>query len=89
MLDSKGKLRSDWESVSTVEKIFYDEFDAEQKALDMSNGDVLSQQFLLESWKRAADYATNKGSRTHYELEKYAINKFNLNKINTKKYINN
>ena len=81
MLDKNGKLKSDWESVSTVEKIFYDEFDAEQKALDMCLGDTMKQQILLNEWSNKADYATNKGSRAHYELEKYAISKFNLSKI--------
>lgn len=81
MLNSNGELKSDWESVSTVEKIFYDEFDAEQKALDMCFGDRIKQQILLNEWASKGDYATNKGSRVHYELEKYAITKFNMNKV--------
>lgn len=80
MLDSNGKLRSDWESVSAVEKIFYNKFDSEQKSLEMSNGNLSKQQYLLESWRRSGEYATNKGSRAHYELEKYAVKKFGLNK---------
>lgn len=80
MLDLNGNLRSDWESVSTVEKIFYDEFDDKQKALDMCWGDQNGQKILLEKWKKGSEYATNKGSRAHYELEKYAVQKFKLNK---------
>ena len=29
----------------------------------------------IENWKNLGLYATNKGSRVHYELEKYALKK--------------
>jgi hypothetical protein len=80
MLDINGKLRTDWLSVSSVEKAFYDEFDSEQKALEMSRGDTEKQKMLLESWKKSGLYATNKGSRVHFELERYALNQFKINK---------
>ena len=80
MLDSKGILRSDFKSVSTIEKMFYEEFDSEGKALSMCNGDVEKQKKLLAEWAFAGSYATNKGSRVHYELEKYIISKNNIKK---------
>ena len=41
----------------------------------MSNGNLYDQQILLEQWKSTADYATNMGSRVHYELEKELISR--------------
>lgn len=80
MLDKNGILRNDFPSVSSVIDEFYTGFDAEEKSLQMSKGDVEAQKILLESWEKAGEYATNKGSRAHYELEKYALKKFGINK---------
>jgi hypothetical protein len=46
----------------------------------MSLGNVENQKILLEKWRAAGDYATNKGSRVHFELEKYILKKNNINK---------
>lgn len=65
--------RTDYPSVSKVIKKFYDEFPAEEIALNMSKGDVLKQQKLLFEWSLAGEYSTNMGSRVHFFLEKKAI----------------
>lgn len=80
MLDKNGKLRNNFPSVSSVIDEFYTPFDAHEKALQMSNGNVTEQQLLLENWANLGLYATNKGSRVHYELEKYALRKAKNNK---------
>lgn len=61
MLDEKGVLRNNYPSVSTVEKLFYIEFDEKQKALDMCCGDVEEQKKLLEQWVLSGKYASDKG----------------------------
>lgn len=73
MLDNNGILRNDYPSVSKVITYFHDEFDAKLKSYQMCNGDLKQQEQLLLEWKRKGDYATNMGSRVHYELEKYLI----------------
>lgn len=80
MLDLNGKLTSDFPSVSGIIKYFHTEFDAEGKSLQMCNGDVEKQKILLEEWKASGDYASSKGSRVHYELEKYILAKNNIDK---------
>jgi hypothetical protein len=65
--------RTDYPSVSKVIKKFYDEFPAEEVAFNMSKGDVIKQQKLMEEWRQAGEYSTNLGSRTHYFLEKILI----------------
>jgi hypothetical protein len=69
MKDTNGKIRSNFPSVSKVLKKFYIPFDADTKALQMSDGDEYEANILLEKWKKAGDYSTNLGSRVHYELE--------------------
>jgi hypothetical protein len=69
MKDTNGKIRSNFPSVSKVLKKFYTPFDADTKALQMSDGDEYEANILLEKWKKAGDYSTNLGSRVHYELE--------------------
>ena len=69
MKDINGKIRSNFPSVSKVLKKFYIPFDADTKALQMSDGDEYEANILLEKWKKAGDYSTNLGSRVHYELE--------------------
>jgi hypothetical protein len=76
MKDTDGVLKKNFPSVSKVIKKFYKYFDAEAKALQMSNGDVEGQQKLLSEWKGAGDYSTNMGSRVHYVLETDTIERF-------------
>lgn len=76
MKDLGGKIKNDFPSVSTVLKCFYEPFDAESVSLRKARGDYGEQQKLLEQWQAAADYATNMGSRVHYELEKELIRRF-------------
>lgn len=75
MRDSYGVLRKTFPSVSKVIKKFYKPFDAEGTALRMSNGDPEAAAQLQEQWKGLADYATNMGSRVHFELEIETINR--------------
>jgi hypothetical protein len=69
MRDSDGVLRKTFPSVSKVIKKFYKPFDAEGTSLRMCNGDPEAALELQEQWKGLADYATNMGSRVHFELE--------------------
>jgi hypothetical protein len=73
MRDTDGVLRKTFPSVSKVIKKFYKPFDAEGNSLRMSNGDPEAAAQLQEQWKGLADYATNMGSRVHFELEKETI----------------
>ena len=73
MLDSSIILRSDFLSVSSVIKLFHDEFDTNGKSLAMCRGNVDKQTELLFEWSEAGRIATNTGSRVHYLLEKYII----------------
>lgn len=75
MKDLQGNVRTDFPSVSTVLKSFYTPFDAEGKSLEMCNGNFIDAELLREQWKGTADYATNMGSRVHFELEKETINR--------------
>jgi hypothetical protein len=63
----------DYPSVSKVIKKFYEEFPAEEVALNMSKGDIIKQQKLLEDWRLAGEYSTNLGSRVHFFLEKKLV----------------
>jgi len=76
MKNLKGIIKSDWLSVSKVHERFYDPFDANAKSLSMCYGDEDAQKILLSEWTGKADYATNKGSRVHYELEKEEIKQY-------------
>lgn len=80
MLNKKGKLKCDFPSVSSIIDEFYEPFNAHEKSLQMCNGDYDKQKILLEQWSNAGLYATNKGSRVHYESEKYALLKSNIDK---------
>jgi hypothetical protein len=62
-------MRSDYPSVSTVIKQFYNEFPDLEKSLEMSDGDIVKQDELLKQWRATADYANSIGSRTHFLLE--------------------
>lgn len=74
---NSDELTSEYPSVSSVIKQFYIPFPAEEKSLQMSNGDLNKQKLLLEAWKQTAVYANNVGSRVHFELEKDLINRYN------------
>jgi hypothetical protein len=67
--DKNGTIRTDFPSVSTVIKQFYNDFPALDKSLDMCDGDIVKQDELLREWTGTADYANSKGSRVHYLLE--------------------
>lgn len=77
MKDVDGKHRNDFPSVSKVLKKFYIPFDSEGKALQMSEGDEVRAQVLLDKWKAAGDYSTNLGSRVHYMLESDLVQRYN------------
>src|ERR1035441_7387564 len=74
--DIKGKIRSDYPSVSGLIDHFYLPFDDKAKSLQMCNGDVDKQKILLAEWKAKGDFATNMGSRAHYELELEVIRRY-------------
>lgn len=73
MRDIDGILRKTFPSVSKLIKKFHKPFDAEGVALRMTNGDPQAAAELQEQWKQAGSYATNMGSRVHFELETEAI----------------
>lgn len=74
--NEKGKIISNYPSVSGIIDHFYLPFDAEAKSLQMCDGDIERQKELLLEWKGKGDYATNMGSRAHYELEIEAIKRY-------------
>lgn len=73
MRDTDGVLRKTFPSVSKLIKKFHKSFDAEGVSLRMSNGDPEAAKELQEQWKQAGSYATNMGSRVHFELETEAV----------------
>ena len=76
MKDQFGKVKSNYPSVSKVIKKFYEEFPAEDIAYKKAQGDRVEMQRLLDEWKAAGSYATNMGSRVHYNLEKEIIKRY-------------
>jgi len=76
MLDTDGKPRSNWPSVSKVMKLFYDEFPADEIAEKKAKGDPEEKARLLKEWADAGTYSTNMGSRVHYLLEKKSVEMF-------------
>ena len=48
MRNSKGELKSDWQSVSKVMKYFYEEFDSEGISLRKAKGNLEVQQQIYE-----------------------------------------
>lgn len=67
--------KSDWPSVSTVLKKFYEDFPTEEAAYNKAGGDPQRQQQLIEEWALAGSYATNMGSRVHFMLENETISR--------------
>lgn len=75
MRDIDGILRKTFPSVSKLIKKFHKSFDVEGTSLRMCNGDPEAAAELQEQWKQAGKYATNMGSRVHFELETEAVNR--------------
>jgi hypothetical protein len=75
MRDMEGILRKTFPSVSKLIKKFHKPFDTEGTALRMCNGDPEAAEQLQEQWRDLGKYATNMGSRVHFELELEAINR--------------
>jgi hypothetical protein len=73
MKNEYGQMLDTWPSVSTILKLFYDEFPADEIAERKSNGDPYEKERLLKEWSGAGEYASNMGSRVHYFLEKKLI----------------
>lgn len=76
MRDETGKVRANFPSVSKLVKIFHPYFDADKKALEMSNGDVNKAKKLLAEWKLSGEISTNLGSRSHFLLEQDLIARY-------------
>jgi hypothetical protein len=76
MKNLDGVVRSDFPSVSSVIKYFYDEFPTDEAAEKKSKGNPILKKKLLEEWSQAGSYSTNMGSRVHYLLEKKTIDLF-------------
>jgi hypothetical protein len=64
-----GVLTTGFPSVSTVIGQFYTPFPDHEKSYEMTQGDLLEQDELLNQWRATADYANSVGSRVHYLLE--------------------
>lgn len=69
MKDKDGNIRNDFPSVSKVLKLFYEEFPTQEAAYKKAKGDEEEMERLITEWVAAGEYATNMGSRVHYELE--------------------
>lgn len=83
-----GKIVDNLPSVSKIVERFFEPFDADAKSLEKSGGDIEKQQILLEKWKNLGSYATNMGSRAHYELEKDVIFRYgNYKTIREPEYV--
>ena len=74
--NDKGKIIDYYPSVSGLIEHFYLPFDDHGKSLQMCNGDVEKQKILLAEWRAKGDFATNMGSRAHYELEVEAVRRY-------------
>lgn len=73
MNDLNGRPKIDFPSVSSIIKYFHDEFDSETLSFRKAKGNKKVQNQLLLEWKLSGEYATNIGSRTHFNLEKHLI----------------
>lgn len=73
MKDKDGNIRNDFPSVSKVLKLFYEEFPTQEAAYKKAKGDEEEMERLITEWAAAGEYATNMGSRVHYELETETI----------------
>lgn len=65
-------------SVSSLIKMFHKPFDSHSTyTFVQCGGDIQIQKELLLSWENKGKLAANKGSRTHYYLEKYLLDTYN------------
>ena len=69
MKDINGVKRANFPSVSKILYKFHEPFDAQKKALEMSNGDIVKAKLLTEEWTKKGDDSKNLGSRAHFFLE--------------------
>jgi hypothetical protein len=76
MVDTDGKIKSNFPSVSKLIKKFYKPFDADGTALRMCNGDPIEAKKLQEQWRQAGNTSTNMGSRVHYILESELVERY-------------
>jgi hypothetical protein len=76
MVDTDGKIRSNFPSVSKLIKKFYKPFDADGTALRMCKGDPIEAKKLQEQWREAGNTSTNMGSRVHYILESELVERY-------------
>lgn len=81
MLDSNGKINSDFPSVSKIMKLFYEEFPTEEAAYNKAGGDPDEAERLINEWAEAGRKSTNLGSRCHFLLEEHTLKEFGINKI--------
>tara|TARA_B100000963_G_C22593729_1_gene656817 strand:- start:162 stop:1016 length:855 start_codon:yes stop_codon:yes gene_type:complete len=74
MKNLEGKVVSNFPSVSTVLKNFYEPFDAKStKSFQNCEGDPVKEKQLLKEWADSGTYASYMGSRVHFILEKYLV----------------
>lgn len=73
MKDLNGVVRNDYPSVSSIYKLFYEEFDSDAVSLAMAKGDKDAQQELLKKWRLSGKKSQSLGSRTHYFLEEHLV----------------
>jgi hypothetical protein len=72
-----GQITSDMPSVSTVLHCFYTPFNAQgTRAFKNCEGDKEKERLLLETWAATGEYASNMGSRVHYNLEKHLVGQY-------------
>lgn len=77
MRDIDGNIKSNFLSVSTILKSFYNKFIAENtQAFINCNGDKQLEKELLDSWALSGTYSTSMGSRVHYLLEQSLVSKY-------------
>lgn len=75
--DLDGNITSEFPSVSTVLKAFYNTFDSSSTGtFKKCEGDKLKEKELLTEWKHKADFATNMGSRVHFILEQELVDQY-------------
>lgn len=72
--NENGVVVSNYPSVSKVLHAFYTPFDASSTGtFKRCNGDPEAERLLLEQWANDGTYASNMGSRVHYELESHLV----------------
>jgi len=75
--DLNGNVTTDFPSVSTVLKAFYNTFDsAGTRSFKNCEGNRDLERQLLTEWKFKGDYATSMGSRVHFILEQELVDQY-------------